>query len=84
MRLHEHPPIEEWDVRKASTPKGILETHSICSLGFSDLRIFHLFDKKMGPFYRRPAQYLASSMGLAGYNESDVIAAIKTLLHYDA
>ena len=53
----------------ASTPNGTLR----------DSHIFHIFDKKMGPFYRRLAQYLAFSMGLAGYNESDVIAAIKTL-----
>ena len=67
LGLYQLLPIEEWDVNERFT-----RIHT-------DSRIFHIFDKKMGPFYRRPAQYLAFSMGLAGYNESDVIATIETL-----
>lgn len=33
----------------------------------------------MSPYYRRPAQYLAVSMGCGGYKENDVMTAIKTL-----
>lgn len=41
-------------------------------------RIFHIFDKQNSPFYCRPAQYLAASMGSAGYDESDLTVAIET------
>lgn len=40
LGLHELPPFEEWDVAKASTPKGTLETRSIDSLGFSQTRAY--------------------------------------------
>ena len=82
LGLHKLPPIEEWDVSDGKHAKEYTrDTFDRFTRILTDSRIFHTFGRRMGPFYRRPAQYLASSMGLAGYNESDVIAAIKTLRH---
>ena len=80
LGLHKLPPIEEWDVSKYKrTEAYTIDTFNRFTRILTDSRITHIFNKKMGPFYRRPAQYLTASMGLAGYDGSDVIAAIKTL-----
>ena len=80
LGLYQLQPIEEWDVNEGKHAKGYTrDTFDRFTRILTDSRIIHIFDKKVGPFYRRPAQYLAFSMGLAGYNESDVIATIETL-----
>ena len=40
-------------------------------------RIFN--EEKIGPYYRKPAQYLAAAMAIAAYSEGDVEAAIKKI-----
>lgn len=56
LGLHQLPPIEEWDVNEGKHAKGYTrDIFNRFTRILTDSRIFHIFDKKMGPLYRRPA-----------------------------
>lgn len=80
LGLHKLPPIEEWDASEGKHAQTCtIDMFNRFTRILMDSRIFHIFDKQTSSFYRRPALYLAASMGSAGYNESDVMVAINTL-----
>jgi hypothetical protein len=70
--------IGNWDMAKTSS-KYDHKLFTAVSGMIADSRLFHFYpDGRRSPFlyYRKPSQYLAASMLVAGYSKSDVEAGI--------
>ncbi|PLB41467.1 uncharacterized protein BDW47DRAFT_99117 [Aspergillus candidus] len=76
LGLYWIPNIEDWF--QAQTSRAYeYSTFQDYSRKVAQSGIFH--DGKIGPYYRKPSQYLAAAMAIAAYSEDDVDAAIKRI-----
>ncbi|KAL2001654.1 hypothetical protein VTN02DRAFT_1488 [Thermoascus thermophilus] len=82
LNLYKLPPIERWDAARGyRTESYDYATFRRLFTLVSDAHIFHLdpaenMRVRYGPYYRKPAQYLAAAMAAAGYDANDAAAAV--------
>lgn len=82
LGLYRLPDIEDWSLGQTSRElePAVFKTFfgKVASSGLFQADVGS--EGKRGPYYRKPAQYLASAMVLAGYDIWDVKAGIEKLL----
>ncbi|KAL2009441.1 hypothetical protein VTN00DRAFT_5248 [Thermoascus crustaceus] len=86
LGIYKLPPIEEWNqLRGYRTEVYSYRTFRRFFQLVIDSCLFHLDvpagtkARKYGPYYRKPAQYLAAAMATAGYDKKEVRTAIEKL-----
>lgn len=76
LGLYRLPNIENWTMSQTA------KEYEYCTFRnyFNKIARSRIFnEEKIGPYYRKPAQYLAAAMAIAAYSEGDVEAAIKKI-----
>lgn len=80
LGFYKLPAIEDWNAQDGLHSKFYdTQTLNRWVRTILESRIFHTTEHQPGPFYRRPVQYLAASMGAAGYGDKDVENVITRL-----